>query len=683
MHLPWIWRLRRLAAKREPPLPMKIANQIPRLLGAALLLLPVAAQAATVRLEELDLSAMTAGWGQPRARQSVTQKPLAIGGTKFEHGVGTHAESECVIALDGRTRKFSAKVGVDDNANSDQASLEFVVFGDGRELWKSGVCRWQQPARDCQVDLSGIKSLELVVTDAGNGVNFDHANWAEAQLEFEGDVPKPMKLESEQEQYIALTPPAPPSPRINGPRVYGVRPGSPFLYRIPATGVRPMTFRADNLPSGLTLDSQTGIITGRTTNDGEQRVTLIAKNARGEAKREFRIVVGGQLALTPPMGWNSWYIHYDRVTEATLRNAADQMVATGMADYGYQYVNIDDCWMVKPGAKEADLGGPPREADGRLLPNKRFPDIKGMVDYIHAKGLKAGVYISPGPTTCAGFEGSWQHEAQDARRFADWGFDFLKYDWCSYGDKAGGKTVAHLKRPYQQMWAELQKLDRDIVFNLCQYGMGDVWQWGGEVGHCWRTTGDLGLERGSRLPGFYNIGLSNARHWEYAKPGAWNDPDYILIGWVGDAHGMGVGQQTRLTPNEQYSYMSLWSLMAAPLIFSGDMAKLDPFTLNVLCNAEIIEVNQDALGKQGRMIRQTARDFVLVKELVDGSKALGVFNLDRKPARLSVSWAELGVAGKQRVRDLWRQEDAGVFENDFAVDVPRHGVACVRLSAVK
>jgi alpha-galactosidase len=233
------------------------------------------------------------------------------------------------------------------------------------------------------------------------------------------------------------------------------------------------------------------------------------------------------------------------------------------------------------------------------------------------------------------------------------------------------------------MWAELLKQDRDIVFNLCQYGMGEVWKWGGEVGHCWRTTGDLGLERGTKLPGFYNIAFSNARHHEFAKPGAWNDPDYILIGWVGDAHGMGEGKKTTLTPNEQYSYMSLWSLMAAPLIFSGDMAKLDPFTLNVLCNHEVIAVDQDPLGRQARILRKTEREFVLLKELQDGAKALGVFNLGNAPAKLSVSWADLGVTGKQKVRDLWRQKDIGNYEDAFAPEVPRHGVAFVRLDGVK
>jgi len=489
-----------------------------------------------------------------------------------------------------------------------------------------------------------------------------------------------------------LTPRPGSAPHINGPLVYGVRPGSPFLYRIPCTGERPIKFSAEHLPAGLTMDAQSGIITGTIYTPGSNHVTLIAHNSHGMAKREFRIIVGQQLSLTPPMGWNSWYIYLHHVTESAMRTAADQMIASGMADYGYQYVNIDDCWARQPGLNNSEVGDPVRDANGQLLPNERFPDIKGMVDYIHAKGLKAGIYTSPGPKTCAGFEGSWLHEAQDARTFANWGFDFLKYDWCRYSEifRAGdsrltntvsvkaAKGLAGIKFPYELMSRELQKLDRDIVFNLCQYGNGEVWKWGGDVGNCWRTTDDLGAARDTQLPGFYSIGFSNAKHWQYARPGAWNDPDYILIGWIGANNGKS-SRRTTLTPNEQYSYMAMWSLMAAPLIFSGDMTKLDAFTLNVLCNSEVIAVDQDPLGRQARILRQTDGEFVLVKELEDGSKAVGLFNLGQQPAQLAISWTELGISGKQRVRDLWRQNDLGKFNHEFKTEVPRHGVMLVRL----
>ncbi|MBN1588532.1 MAG: hypothetical protein JW888_03365 [Pirellulales bacterium] len=474
---------------------------------------------------------------------------------------------------------------------------------------------------------------------------------------------------------LVLTPKPAPAPRINGPTVYGCRPGRPFLYRVPCTGTRPIEFTADELPETLRLDAASGIITGNApATRGTYRVTLKARNAHGEDARPLRLVVGDQLALTPPMGWNSWYIHYSRVTERHMREAADAMIASGMADFGYQYVNVDDCWTKRKGDE------PYRDKDGRLLTNAKFPDIKAMVDYIHSKGLKAGTYTSPGPWTCARYVGAYGHEKQDAARLAEWGFDFLKYDWCSYGSYKHNQDLNVLKKPYLLMGNLLKTADRDIVFNLCQYGMGDVWKWGGQVGgNCWRTTHDLGLTAAGRLPGFYHVGLANARYWQYAKPGQWNDPDYILIGAVGDARTGGRGAPTSLTPNEQYSYMSMWCLMAAPLIFSGDMAQLDQFTLNVLCNAEVIAVDQDALGKQARIVRQSDSELVLAKPLEDGSTAVGLFNLGETPGELSVAWSELGLAGKQVARDPWRQKDLDVAEGKLSARVGRHGVALIRL----
>lgn len=229
---------------------------------------------------------------------------------------------------------------------------------------------------------------------------------------------------------IILTPKPGPAPRINGPLVYGCRPGHPFLYRIPCQGERPIKFSAKGLPASLKLDAAAGILSGTVPARGEYPIVLQAGNSHGKAVRTFKIVSGDTLALTPPMGFNDWYAFYNRVTATEMEHAADILISSGMADVGYQFVNVDDCWMGQ------------RDAGGNLVGNTNFPDMKALADYIHARGLKAGLYTSPGSLTCAGYTGAFGHEAQDARQFADWGFDFLKYDWCSYGDIAfNGKRI--------------------------------------------------------------------------------------------------------------------------------------------------------------------------------------------------------------------------------------------------
>ena len=644
-------------------------------------------------LDELDLSVMKTGWGTPQINKSFRETPLLIGTQEYSRGVGTTATSTLLINVNGKGKTFYSRVGVDDCSN-ENGSVIFYILGDKKILWESGLMKKGDSAKIADLDIRGISKIGLLISDGGDGNSNDYADWIDTKIEYSGIVPSvvPANIVSEGE---ILTPSAPAEPRINGPKIYGMRPGAPFLYRIPATGERPMSFEVKGLPASLKLNKETGIISGTIPSPGRYPTTLIAKNSKGESTRQFTIVAGNTLALTPPMGWNSWYIHYMRVSDSLMRLSADAMISSGMADYGYQYVNIDDCWMRKENSGDPDLDGPLRDGKGTILPNKRFPDMNGLTGYIHSLGLKAGTYISPGPTTCQGFAGSLGFEKQDAVTFAKWGFDFLKYDWCSYGSVVKGRAVEDYVAPYKLMWDELQKLDRDIVFNLCQYGMGEVWKWGGEVGHSWRTTGDLGLESSSTMPGFFNIGMSNARHNEYARPGAWNDPDYILIGWVGSANSMGEGEKTKLTPDEQYMYMSMWSLMASPLIFSGDMAKLDKFTLNVLCNSEVIDINQDTLGRQAKILKYADNELIMVKDLEDGSKAVGLFYVSgnppvpadyfeweaqRAPKKIKVSLTELGIEGKAEVRDVWRQKSLGSFESSFEADVPWHGVVYIKIS---
>ncbi len=474
------------------------------------------------------------------------------------------------------------------------------------------------------------------------------------------------------------TPSPKQKPRINGPLVYGCRPGKPFLYRIPCQGEKPVRFTVKNLPNGLKLDPVKGIISGIAPEAGEYLLLITAENSKGKDRRKLKIIAGDKLALTPPMGWNHWYAHYDRITDTLVREAAENMISSGMADVGYCYINIDDGWANAPKNKDTMRMGLLRDDNGNILPNYYFPDMKNLTDYIHFLGLKAGIYSSPGPLTCGGFTGSYQHEELDARQFAAWGFDFLKYDWCSYGGIAGKDTsLEAFRKPYRLMGNILKLLDRDIVFNLCQYGMANVWEWGAEVGgHCWRTSGDLGFE----LDRVFDVAINNAIYRLYSKPGEWNDPDYIQIGWIGNAYKMGMPEQSHMPPAMQYAYMSLWCLMAAPLIYSGDMSKLDPFTLNVLCNPEVIEVDQDILGECGRVILGTENTFVMIKHLYDGSFAVGLFNRGTKDEIVGVTWQELGISGKYVVRDLWHQKNLGLYKGTFSTKVSQQGVVLVKIS---
>ena len=627
-----------------------------------------------VWLSSLDLTKMTSGGSIPRANQSVASTPIRIAGRPFSLGVGTHARSVLWIELGGNVERFVAWVGVDESATSRHASVQFKIAGDGKLLWKSGFMRRRNAPRKVDLELTGIRKLVLIVTDGGDGAEHDFADWAEAR--FLVKAGSPQATERPREEAVVLTPQPLSEPRINGPPVYGCRPGSPFIYRIPTTGERPIAFSIDGLPLGLELRQDTGIITGRVNERGDYRLTLKASNQYGSDQKRFRILCGDNLALTPPMGWNHWYAHYDRITDQMVREAADVMVSSGMADVGYQYVNIDDCWMNAP---EDD--DPLRDARGNILCNKHFPDMNALTDYIHSKGLKAGIYTSPGPLTCAGFTGSYQHEEQDARQFAAWGFDFLKYDWCSYERIVeNDHSLASLQRPYWLMGEILNKLNRDVVFNLCQYGWGRVWEWGGRVGaHSWRTAGDLGYE----LDRVFEVALENAEHRPFSKPGNWNDPDYIQIGYVGNARGKGMPKPCPLYPNEQYAYMSLWALMASPLFYSGDMSRLDEFTLNVLCNPEVIEVNQDPIGDSGQVQLLTDDTFVMIKQMEDGSKTAGVFNRGEIENDVTLCWDQVGLEGKYQMRDLWRHKEIGTAEGEFSVRVPAHGVFLVRLRQVR
>lgn len=652
----------------------------------AVTLLPLAA--ATLPLSQLDLGLMSTGWGKPQAAKSIDGNPLRIAGREFADGVGSHADSEFLVRLDGRAREFRAWVGVDAEVG-ERGSVEFIVLTDGREAWKSGVLRGGQAAKEAKVDLTGVRRLALQVTGADGGIDYDHANWADAVIDYGGAAPAAET--PPREEPVVLTPKPGLQPRLTGPRIFGARPGNPFLHRVTATGEKPLRFSAAGLPPGLALDPATGVLTGSLAGPGTWDVKVAAVNGRGRDERVLRVVGGDRIALTPPMGWNSWNCFAHAVTDQHIRAAAKALIDSGLADHGWTYINIDDYWQVKPGAKDdASLQGPERDADGRIVPNPRFPDMKGLADHVHGLGLKIGLYSSPGPLTCGGCIGSFDHEELDAASYAAWGFDYLKHDWCSYRpeseaqrtravggqemlERAGDDERRRLMKPYAAMRAALDRQRRDIVFSLCQYGMGRVSEWGAQVGgNCWRTTGDITDTWGSMA----GIGFGQAGLEEFAGPGCWNDPDMLVVGRVGWGPSL---HPTRLTPNEQYTHISLWCLLASPLLIGCDLTQLDEFTLNLLTNDEVLEVNQDPLGKQAARVSQDGVVEAWAKPLADGSWAVGLFNRGIVATRGRVELAKLKLDGAARVRDLWRQRDLGSVRGEFAAELPRHGCVLVRV----
>ncbi|MEO7932633.1 MAG: NPCBM/NEW2 domain-containing protein [Chthoniobacterales bacterium] len=656
---------------------------------------PVVHDGATVWLDDLDISEVTQGWGTARKNASVDGKPLRIAGRDYARGVGTHAESSVQIQLDGGAYEFAAHVGVDDEVKGRVSSVEFIVIGDSRELWRSGVMKAGDIARDCRVNLAGVKLLELQVSDGGNGIDSDHADWAEARF----SAPEGAHLHAVGMPVVApylLTPPSPATPRINGPTIFGVRPGSPFLYTVPATGDRPMRFSADGLPDGIKIDGASGRITGRVTKPGAYAVTLRAENSKGNASKRFRIVCGDQIALTPPMGWNSWNCFAQEVSADKVKRAAEVMVRSGLVNHGWSYVNIDDFWQNHRDSGDPTLKGDFRDERGVIIPNQRFPDMKGLVASIHDLGLKVGLYSSPGPWTCGGCAGSHGYERQDAETYAKWGIDYLKYDWCSYGAVDAGQKLDPQKAPsfnlgrgerdreaeiapYRLMGTLLREQPRDIVYSLCQYGMSDVASWGASVnGNCWRTTHDI-TDTWASMRG---IALAQDNSAAHAGPGNWSDPDMLILGHV----GWGNPHPTRLTPDEQYLHMSLWSLFSAPLLIGCDMEKLDDFTLNLLTNDEVIAVNQDALGRQATCVHSIGDIRVYVKELEDGSRAVGFCNFGRLPAVIRYdAFAPLGLKGRQQARDLWRQMDVATVDTareSLPLTIPAHGIVLYKFTSM-
>ncbi|WP_263351128.1 glycoside hydrolase family 27 protein [Acidicapsa acidisoli] len=372
------------------------------------------------------------------------------------------------------------------------------------------------------------------------------------------------------------------------------------------------------------------------------------------------------VAQTPPMGWNSWNFFADKVTDKDIRGAADQLVATGMKDAGYIYVNIDDTWEDK------------RDANGVLQTNAKFPNMKALADYVHSKGLKIGIYSGPGNKTCGGYTASLGHEEQDAKMYAEWGFDYLKYDLCSFipdvmQKQAPNDKAAQMKlmiAAYEKMGKALKdataKTGRPIVFSLCQYGWDSVWEWAPQLGgNLWRTTGDID----PHWDRIYAIASQQSGLEKYAGPGHWNDPDMLEVG------------NGKLTLAENRTHFSWWAMLAAPLLAGNDLPNMKPAIKAILTNKDVIAIDQDSLGKQGKHAYSDGEVEVWTRELQGGALAIAVINvgsdrLSTHPFHLDL--ARIGLGSEQTGKNLWTGKTVTLTNNE-PIELPSHDILLVRL----
>jgi alpha-galactosidase len=689
------------------------------LLGLSLLISSFASPTradSPIWLSSLDLSHATQGFGKPQADKSVDGQTLTLNGQTFAHGFGTHSPGLLAIDLGGAAARFTATVGIDDEVGSGRGSAEFEVLTDGghKILWRSGVLRQGQPPKMLDVDLTGVKQILLRVTTGGDDYNFDHADWADARFIITGATPQTIAWQPKgTEPRMAMTA-APAGPQIHPPFVVGVRPNTPLLWAIPATGGRPLTFSAMGLPRGLTLNAATGIITGTLRQAGDYAVQVSAKNAAGRSESTVHLIAGQTIVRTPPLGWNSYDAYGSQVTEAQFLANADYLHRK-MQPYGWQYAVVDYRWYDPAAATARDAGDPGEvlamDAYGRLLPApNRFPSavngqgFKSLADKAHALGLKFGIHIMRGIPRNAvqanlPIEGS-TYKAADAantgdtcgwcpdmygvrggtpagqayydslfRLYASWGLDFVKMDDTS---------APYHTDEIEAVRNAIDKCGRTIVYSLSP-GETPLSQAAHVAAHAnmWRVSGDF-WDGWNALDHEFTLGAN----WQpYAAPGHWPDGDMLPIGHISlGGRPVGADRRTNFTHTEQMTLLSLWSLLPSPLMVGANLPDNDPWTLALLTNPEVLAVNQDNLGASGRPIFQTDDQAVWSKKLADGSLAVGLFNRSDFDDTVTAEWSKLGLTGRFMVRDLWQRKDLGRFIGKYTASVPSHGVVLLRLT---
>ena len=641
-----------------------------------------------VWLDDINIKSFSEGIPAVVAKRNQAGGMIKIGGVHYEKGVGAQSLSVLSFFIDGNAVQFSAEAGIDDVTNSG-GTATFYVIGDRKILFESGSMKVGDAAKEINVNLKGIKRLGLLIKPDHETERI-YSDWANAFFIMSGDH-KPEAIPNADEKYI-LTPAAPQTPEINSPKIFGATPGNPFLFSIAATGKRPMYFDADHLPAGLSIDHSTGIITGEVNQRGTYLVTLKARNELGETSKELKIKIGDTIALTPPIGWNGWNSWARNIDKEKVISSANAMVNKGLKNHGWTYINIDDTWQGQRGGKF-----------NAIQPNEKFPDFDKMIKYVHSLGLKIGLYSTPWISSYAGYSGGssdfstgiypdsirenkrayryigkYRFEKNDALQMAAWGIDYLKYDWRLEVPSAERMSLA------------LKNSGRDIVYSLSNsapFTYAKDWE---RIANAWRTGPDIRDSWAS----LYLSAFTLDKWAPYGGPGHWNDPDMLIVGNVSTGTTL---HPTRLTPDEQYSHVSLFALLSAPLMIGCPIEQLDSFTLNLLSNNEVIEIDQDPLGQSARLLIDENGLQVWVKPMEDGSYTAGLFNIDgfgdtpqsyfrwgdEKARPFTFDFKKVGLEGKWKIRDVWRQKDLGEFNGSFATKINHHGVVMVRMFPVK
>ncbi len=644
------------------------------------------AQNLTKFLDELPIKTFSDGIQSVVANVNQKGNPITISGIKYKKGIGLESTSVMAFLLDKKGVHFFAEVGVDDMGN-DSIPLRFFVLADRKIIFDSGEMLPGDKPKVVDVSIEGVGRLGLLVLGKGAGYPKNVGSWANASITVnQADYPK--TIPNDGEKYL-LTPAPSPMPKINSPKIFGAKPGNPFMYFIAATGEKPMVFKALHLPDGLKLDSLTGNITGVVHKKSVFSVDLVAQNALGSHKQKVFFKISDTISLTPPMGWNGWNSWAREIDQQKVINSSKALLNNRLLDYGWHYINIDDAWQ---GQRGGEFGG--------LLANEKFPSFDKMIDTLHQWGLKVGVYSTPWISSYAGFPGGSSNEEngfysedirqnkrnyryigkhrfeeQDARQWAKWGVDYLKYDWRIEVSSA------------ERMRNALNKVNRDIVYSISNSApLNNVKDWV-RLTNVFRSGPDI-------RDSWTSVYLSTFKlsDWTpFGGPGHWIDPDMLVIGNVTTGSPM---HPTRLTPDEQYSHFSMHCLLAAPLLIGCPMDQLDAFTINLLTNTEVIEVNQDPLGKSASLIKLENNYQIWKKPLEDGSFAIGIFNAnplgnipheyfrwgDEQPLNITLDLKDLQINGPVSVRDLWRQEDLVPWEGKKSFLIPHHGVYLFKIS---